>query len=160
VFKTVFAVSSGSYSDYSVLAVFEDEKTADVWAKAISDREDSYNTDARVERMTFVPSGAKPEIVTEFFQHVELPDGGEPQYGELRSLQSYGIDQYYGFPPTRPQVRYVRAPCHNNKGGRLEVRGNSERVVRKVVSERVAMWEAGSFGGPTVPEVIEEAETA
>ena len=31
--KKVYAVSSGSYSDYRVHAIFEDEATAEAWAK-------------------------------------------------------------------------------------------------------------------------------
>ena len=76
------------------------------------------------------------------------------------STVTYGvesaIDTLYERPTERPSVRYVRALVHGGKGGRIEVRGSNEAAVRKVYSERVAMWKAGAWAGPQHNEIIEQ----
>ena len=158
--RELFAISSGEDSDYSVRAVCEDEATAKAWADAIAAVKDGWHQDARVERMIFIPAGTAPYQVTEYSQNVELRDDGSIETRGIITKTDYPITALYGQPPYRPHVRYVRAPCHNNIGGRLEVRGSTEQSVAKVVGEKIAMWKAGAWGGPGHDEIIEAGEAA
>ena len=47
--KTCFAIVSGEYSDYRVLGVCDDEKTAVIWAVTIAAKPGGWNSDARVQ---------------------------------------------------------------------------------------------------------------
>ena len=163
--KSIFAVSSGSYSDYRVLAVFETKKDAEIWAKELTEAKVSYDgveadypllpEGAQVEEMLLVPKGVAPYKVTHYELRAELWDNGKVDEQDLQVNVEYAITSYEGIPPTRPRVRYIRAPCHENKGGRLEIHGDSEKKVRKVFSEKVAMWKAGQWGGPKHKEINE-----
>lgn len=140
-----YMVTSGEYSDYHVLGVFEDKATAEAWAGG-----------CRVEEILFIKAGTPPKKVTEYWQHVELWDDGRVDRNEMHSNTGLVISMYNGIPPSRPRVRYIRAPWHDGRGGRLEVRGDSAEAVAKVVSERIAMWKAGAWAGPNHREIIEE----
>ena len=153
--QELWTVESGCYSDHQVMAVFEDEATAEAWAEALRHESGGYNTDAYVGRLTLyrIP----PHLVTTWQMHVELWDDGRMQPKGPWSRTEYPLTCLYGPPPKRPRVRYVRAPCHKNLGGRLEVIGDSEMAVAKVASERIAMWKAGAWAGPGHDEIKEEA---
>lgn len=153
--KRIFTVESGSYSDHAVLAVFDDEATAKAWRDALVTEDEGWHRDAWVGNIQLIPAGMKPFKVTTWQQHVELWDNGETETKGPWSRTEYPISMLSGEPPKRPKVRYVRAPMHNDKGGRLEVVGSTEKSVVKVVSERIAMWKAGSWAGPKHREVNE-----
>ena len=155
-FKKIWVVEQGSYSDYRVLAVFEDEATARAWANAINADGGRYGEEAEVSEMDLVTKGTKPEKVTTYRVYATLWDDGTVEDADnLRSDSDFPITALYGVPPKRPRVRYVRAPCYNNRGGRLEVIGSSAQSVMKVVSDRIAMWKAGAWAGPEHKEIIE-----
>ena len=156
--KSIYAVSSGCYSDYGVHAVCEDKATADAWVSAMQADSGGYHTDARVERLDFIPAGVEPFRVTTWSQNVELWDDGRTETRGLWSRTELAAGMLLGIPPSRPRVRYVRAPCHKNLGGRLEVTGDSEEMVAKVVGERVAMWKAGAWAGPQHSEIVIDEE--
>lgn len=153
--REIFTVEAGCYSDHTVLGVFDDEATATAWCEAIKSNPDGWHTDAWVGRIALVEAGTKPVKVTRWTQYVELWDDGTVDTKGPWSNTDYPISSLFGLPPKRPKVRYVRAPVHNSKGGRLEVVGNSEKVVAKVVSERIAMWKAGAWGGKGHQEINE-----
>lgn len=73
--NTIYAVSSGEYSDYSVNGVCEDEATAKAWAKAMNDGNERYE-EFRAESFTFIPAGTAPFKVTEYQQTATLNDDG------------------------------------------------------------------------------------
>lgn len=54
--RTIYAVSDGCYSDYHVLALFEDEEDAEAYRAATQSDE--------VEEFAFYPSGCRERIVT------------------------------------------------------------------------------------------------
>jgi hypothetical protein len=153
--REIFTVEAGCYSDHAVLGVFSDEATAAQWCEAIKTDPDGWHRDAWVGRILLVESGVKPTKVTRWMQHVELWDDGRTETKGPQSQTEYAIATLWGLPPKRPKVRYVRAPVHNDKGGRLEVVGDSERVVVKVVSERIAMWKSGAWAGRGHGEINE-----
>lgn len=154
--KNIYAIAAGCYSDYRVLAVCDDSETAEQWAKALREDEGVWKSDARVETLPVIPKGDTPRKVVTYHRQIELSDNGNSGGEREWSNEDFIIDLLYGEPTVRPNVRYVRAPCHNNLGGRLEVRGADKTYVDKVFNDRLRMWKAGQYGGPNVPEVVEE----
>jgi len=152
--ETMWTVESGEYSDHRVHAVFSDEKTAKAWCDALNKCNDYYFDSYRIGRLMSVPSGMKPEKVTTFNTSVELWDDGRTERRDY-DITEYPIEMWDGMPPVRPAVRYVRAPCHQGQGGRLDVKGASRESVDKVVSEKLAMWRAGVWAGPKHKEINE-----
>lgn len=149
----MWMISTGEYSDYRICAVCADKSTAENWAAAMNG-ESKYDT-YRVETVGLIDSGEPPSKVTHWRVNVELRDDGQVEQRGPFSNTNWKWASYDGLPPTRPHVRYVRAPCHNNMGGRLEVWGDDEQKVLKVMSERIAMWKAGAWAGPGHSEIIE-----
>lgn len=140
--KTYHAVAKGEYSDYSVLAVFDDLKTAEQWRDDFNKTEDRTYDEASIEDITFITKDTKPFKVTECRLVVTLWDNGVENEFRVWTEHKNPLDLWEGIPPVRPSVRRVRAPAHNDKGGRLEIRGRSEQAVMKVYSEHVARWRA------------------
>jgi hypothetical protein len=141
----MWAVASGEYSDYGIDAICGDRETAEAWAKAMNESADTCGSDHRVESIEFVPAGVEPFQVTHYTRHAELYDSGKLVEHDMRVDVEWAVGSYMGIPPSRPHVRFVRAPVYQDKGGRLEVRGASEEAVNKVFSERVAAWKAGGW---------------
>lgn len=123
----------------------------------MSENAEGYYGSPEIEFFPIIKAGTKPHKVTTFFKNVELWDNGQVSDAREWSVTDWAITGIYGSPPNRARVRYVRAPCHQNKGGRLEVVGNSAEVVAKVANEKIAMWKAGAWGGPRHGEILEEA---
>lgn len=147
-FKHMWAVSTGVYSDYRVCAVFEKQDDAENWAQAIGD-------EARVEQIMHVPAGVRPFKQTVYGQSANLWDNGEVVLQDVWSHTDYPIDSLFGEVPTRPKVRYVRAPIHRNKGGRVDIAGPTAASVAKVMNERIMAWKAGAWAGPECREINE-----
>lgn len=153
--RQLWTVESGSYSDWRIHAVFETKADAKAWAAHLRGMPDSWLSDADVGRLTLVPKGVAPFTETTYSLMAELWDDGRVgrEWSNVRTESA--IDHMGERPRPRPRVRYVRAPVHANKGGRIEVEGSDEQAVRKVYSERLAMWKAGAWGGPNHQELIE-----
>jgi hypothetical protein len=140
--KVAFAVSSGSYSDYSVHAVCEDEATAERWAEALRSDSEGWHSDAVVEELPLIAAGTKPAKQTTVHLSQTLWDDGHEEERHVSETSEYPIVSLYGPPPRRPSVRFVRAPIHKNRGGRLEIRGRTESAVLKVYGDEIRMWRA------------------
>lgn len=158
--KTIYAISTGEYSDYTVRGLFEDRDTAELWLKemlnGVEDEKQYRYYSPRIEEFILISSDTKPFKVTKYSQSVTLWDDGRTDYGPVQVDTDYPIMMWNGPPSLRPSVRYVRAPVHSDKGGRLEVVANNLEALVKVINEKVMMWKAGSWGGPKHQEIIEE----
>lgn len=135
--ESVWIISSGEYSDYSVLAVVKGGKKA---AKSLAARANAHGstyTEYRVEELPVVDADVeRVEILT---LTAEIRDAG-PSVKEERDPYyrvEWPFDALYGAPSV--SWRWVRAPIHQGRGGRLEVHGVDHERVRKVYSERKAM---------------------
>lgn len=132
----MWAVSSGSYSDYGVLFVCKSEEVAQAWADRLN-REPKYDP-YFVEEFPVVT--ADTGRVSELRLAVEIAnDGTEMQRGNPRTAERINT----GFPwevgtTKKVEWRWVRAPMYRDKGGRLEVWGLDHERVRKVFSDRRA----------------------
>jgi hypothetical protein len=74
-----------------------------------------------------------PQKVTVLSRSVELWDNGTVEDGREHTRDEW---DYEAAPPVK--WRWVRAPFHDNKGGRLDVEGADHKRVRKVFSEQRA----------------------
>lgn len=150
-----YCVSSGCYSDYRVLATFDDIKDAKSWAAALRDASEgddswAYSDDARVELLPHYAAGKTPTVVMVYRASVVLWDNGvvASERGaatagiEARSSKEWSHD---AAGDSRPRLRYVRAPCYNKNGGRLEGEGTDERALIQAISDRAAMFKAGAW---------------
>ena len=128
--KHMWAVSKGSYSDYRVLCVCPDKKTAKKIAADVNGC--SSWGEAFVEQL---PLLSESRNVTTFDLQCEIWDDGttsETRYGERAEHEA---DMLHPERDTPVMKRWVRAPVHDNQGGRLEVHGTDEERVRRVFSD-------------------------
>lgn len=135
--SNVYAITSGEYSGYRVLAVCEDKKTAERWARAINGQQD-----ARVEAMTYIKAGEPPRRQHRVDVIETWWDSGQVEDFDCEEVDEYAIASYRGEAPARPVVRFVRAPVHNGRGGRIEVAARTKVEAMKVYSEQKAMWKS------------------
>lgn len=131
--ETMFAVSRGSYSDYRVLCVCDSRARAQKIVKAYNADEDNRGN-ARVEELYFVDYD--PQKVTLYHLEVEVRDNGTTSEQGERQTSEWPFDPWNSH--VRVAWRWVRAPIHNGKGGRLEVHGTDLEAVRHVLSDRRA----------------------
>lgn len=122
----LYALTHGCYSDYRVDALFTTEAKAKE-AASITGGETS----------AFLVYDEVPAKQTSYLIQIEVRDDGTHGEPDLRVETDWPWDMWKP-PVTPPRVRFVRAPVHKDKGGRLEVHGASERAVRKVASDHLA----------------------
>ncbi len=129
----VWAVSRGSYSDYRVLCICPDERTAKAVAQHVNDSGDGYGYDAaEVEQIPYI---TEPKTITTYGMSCEVWDNGttsETRDTIRRESSAAMLWPEYNRPVHK---RWVRAPIHNNRGGRLEVHGTDLERVRRVFSD-------------------------
>jgi len=133
---TMWVIASGSYSDYRVHAVCDSKKTAKtIAARANADR-DGYHDDYVIEELVYVDDPQISKVETLRLSVNIWDDGTETEDRESYSVE-WPFDTLYGLSDCT--WRWVRAPMHKNKGGRLEVSGTDHERVRKVFGERRAL---------------------
>lgn len=135
--RRVWALSSGSYSDYTVLAIFETKEDAEA-AAAMQGPADDWHSDKRVEEMSYYPKGGAPKVVRIYDRQAQFWDDGTVDQERENHRDEWEYDPLHGPASKRPSVRFVRPPIQKNKGGRLEVRGLDKRAVDKAFSENAA----------------------
>ena len=156
--RRLYAVVSGSYSDYRILALFDSQESAAKWADTVkveSEKDDTsfYDSDARIESFPFYAGSEQPGIVTTYRAEVTLFDDGRVldyragKWDEAGEVVSRGSKEWShdAESDSRPRLRYCRAPRHNGKAGRLEGHGLDERALIQAISDRVAMFKAGAW---------------
>jgi hypothetical protein len=132
---TVWAVTKGDYSDHTVLCVCQTKARATLVAAAYNENNDRWG-EARVESMIWLDR--TPEKIVTYQRMVEVWDDGTTSgQRESESIESE-IDMLYPERIKPVTWRWVRAPVHDGKGGRLEVAGTDKRRVGKVFSEKRA----------------------
>ena len=142
----VWALSSGSYSDYRVLSVYPTKKEAEAAAEIL-------NTSAGYEFFaealpTFT---GEPQRVVIYGLHCNIWDDGRRKvdniwassgaYAEPEQVADrveWDVDPLYPERVRRVSVRWVRAPIHRGLGGRLEVYGTDSEAVRKAFGDNRA----------------------
>lgn len=135
----VWAVVKGDYSDYRVMCVCPTKDRATLVAAAYNtaDDEDGYRWgEARVESLLWLDREPKKIIV--YTRTVTVWDDGTTSDQGERQRVEWEIDMLYPEQVRPASWRWVRAPMHKDKGGRLDVAGTDKRRVGKVFSEKRA----------------------
>lgn len=137
--ERIFGVSAGSYSDYRVLCICPTKKDAKAVAAKV--RNDSWHSDADVEEFVFVTADVE-QIPVLSLSTTLWDDGTETAVSE-RITDEWPFDSIQDVVPL--SWRWVRAPIHDNKGGRLDVQGADHERVRRTYSDKRAeiMADAG-----------------
>lgn len=132
----VWVISSGSYSDYRVLCVVEGTKAdAERLLVKIRGEQDIWtSSEASVERLPVVSADIEPVEVLDM--RVNVWDDGTTTDERSNVRREWSFDLLYECGAV--SWRWVRAPVHNGKGGRLEVMGTDHEAVRRVFSDRRA----------------------
>lgn len=141
--RILWAVSTGSYSDYNVKGLFPTKDLAERAAVELSTVADSWHSDAFVESFLLWSEDDMPEVIT--YYRVQQTWWDDNRIAEEREdiYTEYELALLWPVPSgDRPHVRWVRAPMHNGKGGRIEITGRSLEGCRKVLSEWRARWVA------------------
>lgn len=157
--KTLFVLRSGQCFGDEIMAAFTDEQTAIAWRdaiqkEAIQSDEYAFYEDVRLDTLTLV-EGEVPHKTTGYFKVAELGDDGMVSGVRMIPRRDWAICHRV---PQRTKVRYVRAPCHQDKGGRLEVEAASMESVERIFSKKLRQWMAGKWGGRGHEEIIEYLE--
>lgn len=151
---SVWALSKGEYSDYSVVAIFATKRQAEAAQREAKNQPVEFGDDYRVESFPFFAEDASPPmVVTRYERHVDIMDDGSTGKERNSSHREWEFDQLYRC-GRRPSVRFVRAPVHHDKGGRLEVRGTDEQAVAQAFSDNLARIRANvDLTGRAGPQV-------
>lgn len=130
----MWTVESGEYSDHRVLCVCRTKKLA-------QELVDALNGDSSRWGNAFIgslPVATGVNYVTTYTQACEVWDDGTTTQTTESIRTELDIDMLW---PERAKPvgwRWVRAPIHNGKGGRLEVFGTDLEAVRRTFSDRRA----------------------
>lgn len=134
--KTMWVLSSGSYSDYRVHAVCDSKATAKRIAARAKATKSAWRSEYEIEELAYVDDPDLKPVET-LDLAVDIYDDGR----ESEPRESFRVE--WEFDPLYELSdclwRWVRAPIHNGRGGRLEVRGTDHERVRKVFGERRAL---------------------
>lgn len=130
---TIYALSRGHYSDYRVSALFPTQELAEQALALDRADEESYG-DAFIE--TFQLHDAVPEPITMHFKTVTIWDDGTTTHHT--EYDRTALPWNHLVAPHRVHHRYIRAPIHNDQGGRLTVHGTDLEAVRRTFSDRRA----------------------
>ena len=141
--RLVYAFVTGAYSDYGVEALFETRELAQM---AVDVTSESHSYSPRIEEMWLYDEF--PERIESWTMTVEVWDDGQVDEVLTRNESAYPWEHLWGIPPERPRVRYVRAPIHHDRGGRIEVYGQDRVGVQKALNDFRARVIA--LGGKTI----------
>ena len=129
--KSVWLVSSGSYSDYRVHCAAPSKKAAQSIVAAL-------NSDEQTRHHYFieqVPVIDKAEKVAIYGVEAIITDDGTVREESVRDRDEWNVDPLYPQRLRPVTVRWVRAPIYHGRAGRLEVYGLDEERVRKTYSD-------------------------
>lgn len=130
----MYAVARGEYSDYRVMCVCPTEADAETVAMKFNHGSGRGYDAARVETIDLVTGDV--ERVAVLVLSTTLWDSGKESDQRERTSVEWPFDSFYGADAV--SWRWVRAPIHQRKGGRLDVHGTDHELVRKVFSDRRA----------------------
>lgn len=138
--QRVWGITRGSYSDYRVLAIFEDQAEAKAFCAAHQNtaHDSPWGAPDDVECFMFYPKGVQPVLNTVHSRSVVVWDSGDTEEAMERGRVEWEYSPLYDRVSARPNVRFVRAPMYHNKGGRLEVEGLDQQAVNQAYGDNLA----------------------
>ena len=141
----MWAVSKGSYSDYSVVCLCRSKAEAEtVLAKMKADIGETgwcNYSDAFVESFPVATPDVEP--IVSLLVSAKVWDDGTASKVRESTRTEWPFDAISHGSDWRVNWRWCRPPRANGKGGRLDVRGTDHDLVRKVFSEKRAQLIAG-----------------
>ena len=130
--KSVWVVSSGSYSDYRVHCAAPSKEAAKAIVVALNGDE---TCNYFIEQ---VPVIDKAEKVNVYGMEAVISDRGNLS-GETTSERSeWNVDPLFPERMHPVTIRWVRAPCYYGTAGRLEVYGTDRELVREAFASTKA----------------------
>lgn len=139
--KRVWAVSSGEYSDYGVVAIFATEEQANAFAAVVGSH--GWRSGAFVEAMNFYPEGETPRAVEVFTRRGRVVNG-EVEYDDTTIDTQWECDMLWGDPKPLYGARTYCPPIDKGVGVRIEARGTDRRKVDKAFTDRIMQAKAQS----------------
>ena len=136
--NTVYGVSHGNYSDYTVLFLCADKKLAEKSAAALRGESDGWYRDAGVEG--FVMFDEPPKQVTVYTMQALVKDGEVlGSYGRIPEPKLTQKDEWEWDTDAkqRPSVRVYTAPVTGPKAKNITVHGTDKSGVLKAYSDRI-----------------------
>lgn len=134
--ETIYAVSTGSYSDYRVRATFELEEDAKISAEAMN-AQDEW-AEARVEVLSYYPAGQTPTSQTVYYHGAHVQDNGVVTSEYDHGFVEWDFEAFQTFENNRPDVRF-----HRGTGvGSLTVSGLDKQAVDQSFSDNLARIKA------------------
>lgn len=129
--KNMRALVSGEYSDFHVVGICLSKKDAkEAMLRINAEEGNSYNS-VDIDRYP-VLDGTVHKVDVLRMSRTFWDDGREEKgYGGREYIQR----EWDYENPTGLSWLWVRAPVHNNKGGRLDIQGSDHERVRKVFGE-------------------------
>ena len=134
----IYVVSKGSYSDYRVVCACPTKGDAERVAYKLRSDPDGWSEDARVETLPVITGDVEKEELY-YFTTTLWDDGRETNKGQS-TRSDWPMDTIDEHLPV--VWRWVRAPMHHDKGGRLDVHGTDRDRAAKVFSEKRAQLKA------------------
>lgn len=131
----MYTVERGAYSDHRVLCVCKTKRQANAIVKAYNGDPESWGENAFVGELPIV---TKAEKITTFGLICEVWDDGRVTDEREDMRTEFTFDMLWSTYAAPVIWRWVRAPTHQGKGGRLEVHGTDLERVRRVYSDRRA----------------------
>lgn len=139
---TVWAVTTGSYSDYSVKVLFTSKKLAEQHVTAL--REIGYDSyDAGVEEMALLD--AEPKRVRVYYRWARIDADGDVINERVEDSLDWEYGDLWGIPKPIMSARTYHAPAYG-KDTLVEVRGSSKARVEKAYHDRIAQARAKILG--------------
>ena len=131
--KSVWVVSSGSYSDYRVHCAAPSKAAAQSIVDELS------ATDEWAEYfLEEVPVIEKAERITVYGIEAIISDAGTVRKETVRDRDEWNVDPLLPERLRPVTVRWVRAPIYSGQAGRLEVYGTDRELVGKTFSDMKA----------------------
>lgn len=130
--KGTWVIARGSYSDYRVLCACPSKKDA----KTLAARFNSTETYEQAGIEWLPEFDGQTERVEILLLSTTLWDDGSETEQRESFRTEWPFDGIYDHKPVN--WRWVRAPCHHEKGGRLDVSGTDHERVRRVFSDKRA----------------------
>lgn len=132
--KTMWAISSGSYSDYRVTAVCESKEIAEATVAKMNLLEGNSSYDEYgIEELPVLDESIHRVII--HHMNVEIRDAGGTGAERQWNTPVWSFDEE----AVEVAWRWIRAPMYNGKAGRLDVWGTDQERVRKVLGDQRAM---------------------
>jgi len=142
--KTLYALAKGEYSDYQVLAVFDDEKTADE-IKALANGGERYG-EYDVEEMPYYEYGTKPKRSSWYVSAVKVKTDGSLDHEDTVLLTQWPWDFRHPEPGN--------TVAHPNHG----IRDVEYRVTAAHPKKSMAEKRASDKAAKLAAELIEKKE--